>query len=514
LDNITWNQFINGGVVTGLPSGPSPSFILDVSIRKSSADLCNAKVSFPIQSTNPEITANFNVTSATCNGNDGALQIVAAGGGGAPFEYSIDNGNTFQTADTFINLAGGSYGVVVRDASGCTQPFTANVTFPGFINHSILTVNADCSNNGNSGSITVAISDPGVFQIALSQDQFNEPDDTEYQNYNNPSVTFGSLTRGTYFVYMKSGGVTCPTRSAPIVINGVFALTFDVLPVCNGNERSISLTNMQFDPTVPYTIHVYRKNTSIEVNGFPFSVGSSDPSFITRSILLDYATYTFLQSPDEYQIQLEQFQLSAVCVITSELVEYQVVPPLFATVAETTQSPSDIDIGTITIEVTAGTGAPEYSTSIKLDSAAAFTQFYQDDHLTVPQDIDGRYIDLYENVPAGRYEVIVTDQDGCFIELVPPARVPLDTRVIIPNIFTPNDDDVNDTFYIRNLPESGNQLIVTNRWGNEIFSSKDYNRTNFWNGEGVIDGTYFYNLKTQTGEVYTGWVEIMRGQKP
>jgi gliding motility-associated-like protein len=313
---------------------------------------------------------------------------------------------------------------------------------------------------------------------------------------------------------MRSGGVTCPTRSAPVVINGVFALSFDVLAVCSGNERSISLTNMQFDPAVPYTIHVYRKNTSIEVNGFPLTIGSSDPSFITRSILLDYNTYTFLQSPDEYQIQLEQFQVSAVCIITSSLVDYRVLPPLFATVVETTQSPSDIDIGTITLEITAGTGAPEYSTSIKLDSAAAFTQFYEDEHLTVAQDVDGRYIDRYEDVPAGRYEVIVTDADGCFLELVPPARVKLDTRIIIPNVFTPNADDVNDTFYIRNLPETGNQLIITNRWGNQVFTSSDYNRTNFWNGEGVVDGTYFYNLKVQTGDVYTGWVEIMRGKKP
>jgi gliding motility-associated-like protein len=153
-------------------------------------------------------------------------------------------------------------------------------------------------------------------------------------------------------------------------------------------------------------------------------------------------------------------------------------------------------------------------TSIKLDSAAAQTQFYEDSHATVPVDPDGRFIDLYENLPAGRYEVIVTDADNCFIEVSPPARVPLDTRVIIPNVFTPNDDDVNDTFYIRNLPDTGNQLLITNRWGAQVFTSKDYNRSNFWTGDGVVDGLYFYRLQVDGGDVFTGWVEIIRGAAP
>jgi len=78
--------------------------------------------------------------------------------------------------------------------------------------------------------------------------------------------------------------------------------------------------------------------------------------------------------------------------------------------------------------------------------------------------------------------------------------------VIIPNIFTPNGDGVNDLFEIRNLP-AGSQLSITNRWGKEIFSSSDYK--NDWTGDNISDGIYFYRLVAE-GEAITGWVEILR----
>jgi gliding motility-associated-like protein len=104
------------------------------------------------------------------------------------------------------------------------------------------------------------------------------------------------------------------------------------------------------------------------------------------------------------------------------------------------------------------------------------------------------------------------DSIGCAIDLV--VRVPLDEDLFIPNVFTPNGDGSNDVFFIRNLPAepSINQLIISNRWGKEVFVSENYQ--NNWDGAGVADGLYFYRLKIQGGEPFTGWVEIIRGPKP
>jgi gliding motility-associated-like protein len=100
------------------------------------------------------------------------------------------------------------------------------------------------------------------------------------------------------------------------------------------------------------------------------------------------------------------------------------------------------------------------------------------------------------------------DALGCLVILTP--LVPLDESLFIPNIFTPNGDNVNETFFIRNLPDAGNELVITNRWGRIVFESNDYSNNESWDGSDVADGIYFYNLKLVTGESFSGWVEIWR----
>jgi gliding motility-associated-like protein len=121
---------------------------------------------------------------------------------------------------------------------------------------------------------------------------------------------------------------------------------------------------------------------------------------------------------------------------------------------------------------------------------------------------------IYKNLMPGKYEAIVKDAQGCTISME--FIVPSNTKVFIPNVFTPNADDVNDEFYIRNLPAEGTKLIVTNRWGNVVFKSDNYNEKTLWNGGSNPDGVYFYQLEVKSDEnkgVYTGYVEIWRGAK-
>ena len=74
-----------------------------------------------------------------------------------------------------------------------------------------------------------------------------------------------------------------------------------------------------------------------------------------------------------------------------------------------------------------------------------------------------------------------------------------------------DDDGVNETFTIRNLPSSGIILIVSNRWGKVVYETQNYQ--NDWDGGDNSDGTYFYRIKVNE-VVYNGWVEIRRGDVP
>lgn len=82
------------------------------------------------------------------------------------------------------------------------------------------------------------------------------------------------------------------------------------------------------------------------------------------------------------------------------------------------------------------------------------------------------------------YTVVVTDEFGCTgsaevtVNVIQPNCDESD--IFVPNMFTPNGDNLNDVFRVEsNFIESMN-LIVYNRWGQEIFTSNDQNNT--WDG--------------------------------
>ena len=136
-----------------------------------------------------------------------------------------------------------------------------------------------------------------------------------------------------------------------------------------------------------------------------------------------------------------------------------------------------------------------------------------EDWTQVKLDPQNKFKKLYEYLPPGVYRIKVRDESGC--EKTIDTEITLDPSIYVPNVFTPNDDSVNDTFEVLNLPLTGqHKLIVSNRWGNEVFKSNDYRDGNFWNANETSDGIYFYRLQVDGGDTYTGWVEIIRGNKP
>lgn len=89
------------------------------------------------------------------------------------------------------------------------------------------------------------------------------------------------------------------------------------------------------------------------------------------------------------------------------------------------------------------------------------------------------------------------------------------TGLVIPNVFTPNGDGVNETFEIPGLETSiANELTVMNRWGATVYQKKGYK--NEWNGQGLNEGTYFYLLRIQftagKWEVYKGYITLLRAK--
>jgi gliding motility-associated-like protein len=91
------------------------------------------------------------------------------------------------------------------------------------------------------------------------------------------------------------------------------------------------------------------------------------------------------------------------------------------------------------------------------------------------------------------------------------------TDLFIPNLFTPNGDGINETFEIRGLDRfAENDLVIVNRWGNEVYKSTHYR--NDWTGEGLNEGTYYYllRIKEKPGapwQVFKGFITLIRAFK-
>jgi gliding motility-associated-like protein len=93
-------------------------------------------------------------------------------------------------------------------------------------------------------------------------------------------------------------------------------------------------------------------------------------------------------------------------------------------------------------------------------------------------------------------------------------ELPLDMgELIIPDVFTPNGDGVNDELVIRGL-RKGSSLLIYDRTGREVFASTDYG--NNWdgkdgNGEDLPQGTYWYVLfPSHLADVYKGSLFLKR----
>ena len=106
----------------------------------------------------------------------------------------------------------------------------------------------------------------------------------------------------------------------------------------------------------------------------------------------------------------------------------------------------------------------------------------------------------------GSYSVMVSDVCGttasATVEVIAPCSI------IVPNVFTPNGDGLNDRFEITGIGFLKNQVRVFNRWGMVVYEASNYQNT--WTATGMSDGTYFYEVMADgLEEPLTGHLTIL-----
>ena len=166
---------------------------------------------------------------------------------------------------------------------------------------------------------------------------------------------------------------------------------------------------------------------------------------------------------------------------------------------------------------------PENLTFVSVDPTIVGTASYNDQTKTVswaiPSIANGSFVELIINVRAMKPGNVVNSARVTINEIDPDLsnNISVDTKEItglkIPNVFTPNGDGKNETFFIERLDRySENQLTIINRWGSTVYEKDSY--LNDWTANGLVDGTYFYVLKVKTASAqwqeFKGYVTVIR----
>ena len=96
---------------------------------------------------------------------------------------------------------------------------------------------------------------------------------------------------------------------------------------------------------------------------------------------------------------------------------------------------------------------------------------------------------------SGTYYVFVEDENGCtdISDIATVGSVPL-TQLFVPTVFTPNNDEHNETFVIKGNNIKYFYLRIFNRWGELLYESNSINK--YW------DGTYNKRFVPQGGYYY------------
>ncbi|MFN3341755.1 MAG: gliding motility-associated C-terminal domain-containing protein [Flavobacteriales bacterium] len=301
----------------------------------------------------PSIQFTTAVTNTLCNGgSDGIITFNAPSGGTPPYQYSVDNGVTFQAGSVFTGLAAGTYNVVVRDGNNCTQTGTATIGQPNPLIISSSHTDLTCFGN-NSGTLLI-VGNGGTGAIQYS---------------NNGGATFGAtfsffgLAAGVYNIAIQDANGCIVNSTATIVEPPLLTATYATTPaLCNTSCDGTIQVNAN-GGTAPY---LYSSN-----NGVVFQTASLLENLCAGS----------------YQVQVVD---DNGCLVGSNQLITEPTAVAFTTAI--TPSTCGNPNGSIVINANGGNGTFLYS----IDNGITFQ---------VPNTFNG--------LAAGIYNVVVEDGNGC-----------------------------------------------------------------------------------------------------
>jgi gliding motility-associated-like protein len=435
------------------------------------------------------MNSSATTTAAICNGQNNGTITVIAGGGVAPYEYSIDGGLNWQSNNVFTKGAG-VYTIIIRDANNCTVPQIATVTEPAMLTAAAVNNNASCD-GGNDGLITItANGGNGGFQYSI--------DGGPFQALN----TFNAAP-GTYTITVKDNLGCSATFNTVVGLTSNLTFTPQTDPfICEGTSTQLQLnsnatiyswtpatglsnttiSNPVANPmvTTQYTVTATLGRCSandiviVNVNAAPIPDAGPD-GFICYGQTYQLqgsgaVQYTWTPSTNLSSTTISNPVSSPVKTITYTL--SQVIDAIGCKSLTTDQVTVDvtppIKVKTFPYDTI---GYPGDQFQLNATSAATFYSWSPATGLSNP-NIPNPVLTVGPLGSDVLYQVIASTAAGCRGEGYVNLKVYKGPELYVPNAFTPNGDGLNDLFYPFPVGiKSINYFKVFNRWGQLLFSS-------------------------------------------
>lgn len=315
------------------------------------ANNCTTTVPVTILQPSTPTGSVLSQTDVDCFGNSTGILNFDGANGTAPYTYAI-NGGAFG-ANPFNGLAAGNYTITVQEANGCTGTFNATVNQPNALVLTVASqVNIDCF-----GAATG--------EVTLSASNGTPPYTFAFAGLSNTTGIFTGLSAGnnSFDVTDANGCTTTVLANITQPATGVGALiTVQNNVLCTGTSTG-SFTLQGNNGNAPY---------SFTLNGTTNTTGtfSNLPAAVYNVTVTDATGCTFVQSVN-------------------------LISPSALSASITAQTAVNCFGGNnASVTVTASSGTNPYTYTLGSTTNAT---------------------GVFNNLAAGNYNVVVTDQNGCSI---------------------------------------------------------------------------------------------------
>ena len=427
-----------------------------------------------------EITNNQS-TNINCFGNNnGSINLGAIGGTGT-LTFSLENES--NTSGLFENLGANNYTISVEDENGCTTSIEINITEPTVLTYEILQTNPiDCA-GGNNGMIQFAANGgTGNHQFSLD-------------GQTNSTGLFENLAANGYIINLtdENGCTTSQnvTLTEPVVISGDVPDIQNVF--CNGESSgAVSLSANGGTGQLEFSLG----NETNTTGTFENLAAGIYNIIITDENDCQHSVEATVEEPDEINIEILQTQHALCSGEASGSLEVNATGGIGTYLYQIngglnpTGIFENLTAGTYEIQVTDANGCSNIISTEIDEPQPLVVIITQDQNVFCNGDSTGFFeldtsggtgnieftlgnetntTGIFENIAAGTYEIIATDNNMCTSSIEINISEPAAINLTIDNLQEVTCQGENDGSF--SILASGGNGNYTYTLGNETNST-------------------------------------------